>query len=194
VAGWSVLAGLLLGWCVMLSYGLPLLAVLALAVLWLGGSWRPLLLAATAALAVVGGFALLGFSYPDALAAVHDRYFDGVGGRRPASYWLWAGPAALLFATGPLLGAGLGVGLGAGRREATRPVRVVVVLAAAAAASVLLADASQMSKAEVERIWLPFVPWLLLTCALLPERWRRGGLVLQLVFALLVQHLLATGW
>ena len=30
-----------------------------------------------------------------------------------------------------------------------------------------------MSKGEVERIWLPFVPWLLIACALLPERWRR---------------------
>ena len=46
----------------------------------------------------------------------------------------------------------------------------------------------------MERIWLPFAPWLLLSCALLPERWRRRGLVLQLVLALVVQHLLFTGW
>ena len=52
-----------------------------------------------------------------------------------------------------------------------------------------------MSKAEVERIWLPFVPWLLLSTALLPERWRRlgagrpGGRR-----ALVVEHLLYTGW
>jgi hypothetical protein len=192
-AAWALLAGVLLGSCVMLSYGLPLLGVLALAVLWLGGSWRPLVPAAAAALAVVGGHALLGFSYLDALAALHDRYFEGVGGRRPASYWFWGGPAALLFATGPLVGAGLGQVL-ARRREPGRSGRVVAVLAGAAAASVLLADVSQMSKAEVERIWLPFVPWLLLSCALLPERWRRRGLVLQLVTALVVQHLLATGW
>ena len=44
---------------------------------------------------------------------------------------------------------------------------------------VALADASGMSKAEVERIWLPFVPWLTISCALLPERWRRWGLGLQ---------------
>ena len=55
-----------------------------------------------------------------------------------------------------------------------------MALAGAAAASVLLADASQMSKAEVERIWLPFVPWLLLSCALLPERWRTRGLSARL--------------
>jgi hypothetical protein len=51
-----------------------------------------------------------------------------------------------------------------------------------------------MSRAEVERIWLPFVPWLLVSCALLPDRWRRVGLAVQLVWALLVQHLLYTSW
>ena len=70
----------------------------------------------------------------------------------------------------------------------------MAALAAAAAASVLVADATQMSKAEVERIWLPFVPWILLSCALLPERWRRAGLVLQLAVALAVEHALNTGW
>ena len=41
MAGWSVVAGLLLGTCVMLSYGLPLLGPLALAVLFLARAWRP---------------------------------------------------------------------------------------------------------------------------------------------------------
>ena len=67
-------------------------------------------------------------------------------------------------------------------------------MSGAALAMVVAADLSQMSRAEVERIWLPFVPWLLVSCALLPERWRRRGLVLQLVVALAVQHLLSTGW
>ncbi len=67
---------------------------------------------------------------------------------------------------------------------------MLLVLSGAAVRPVLLADASQMSKAEVERIWLPFVPWLLLSCALLPERWRRTGLVVQVGLALVVQHLL----
>jgi hypothetical protein len=59
---------------------------------------------------------------------------------------------------------------------------------------VVVANLSQMSRGEVERIWLPFVPWLLVGCALLPERWRRPGLGLQVLVALLVQHLLFTGW
>jgi len=51
-----------------------------------------------------------------------------------------------------------------------------------------------MSKGEVERIWLPFIPWLTLSVALLPERWRRWGLAVQLVVALLVEQLLNTAW
>ncbi|RYU14332.1 hypothetical protein [Nocardioides iriomotensis] len=188
---WALLAGLLLGYCVMLSYGLPLLGVLALAVMWLGGSWRPLVPAALAALGVVAVFHAFGFSYAEALPAIRDRYFEGVGGRRPAAYWLWGGPAALLFATGPLLGAGLGALAAQAHRRA---VGAVAALSGAAVVSVLLATASQMSKAEVERIWLPFVPWLLLSCALLPDRWQRPALAAQAGFALLVQHLLFTGW
>ena len=190
--GWSVLAGLLLGSCVMMSYGLPLLGVLAVAVLVVARSWFPLVPATVAALAVVVVFALLGFSYLDALPAIHDRYYEGVGGRRPWAYWMWGDLAALAFSAGPLVGAGLAQLAPARFTEAGT--RTVAWLAGAGAAMVLLADLSQLSRAEVERIWLPFVPWLLLSCALLPERWRRRGLVLQVVVALLVQHLLFTGW
>jgi hypothetical protein len=69
-----------------------------------------------------------------------------------------------------------------------------VVLSGAAVVIVLLADLSQMSKAEVERIWLPFVPWLMLSTALLPEHWRRWGLLLQVGWAIAVQQLLYTSW
>jgi methylthioxylose transferase len=188
---WALASGLLLGACVMLSYGLPLLGILAVTVVALGGSWRALPIAAVAALAIVVAFALLGFSYLDALPALHQRYYEGVGGRRPAAYWTWGSLAALAFSAGPLAGAGLAQACANLRDGSTR---VITALASAGIASVLLADATQMSKAEVERIWLPFVPWILLGCALLPECWRRRGLVLQLVAALAVEHLLHTGW
>jgi hypothetical protein len=193
-AAWSVVAGLLLGYAVMLSYGLPLLAILALAILFLGRSWRPLLPAAVTAAGVVLTYAAFGFDYLAALHALHGRYWDGVARHRPAGYWMWGDLAALVCSAGPLLGAAVAVAW-ARRREASDPaVRVVVVLVGAAVTTVLAADASQMSRAEVERIWLPFVPWLLLGCSLLPERWRHRGLVLQLAAALLLQHLLRTGW
>lgn len=184
---WAVLSGLLLGWCVMSSYGLPLLGILALAVLALGRSWRPLPVAAAAALAVVLAFAAFGFAWWEAFPLLRERYWDGIAADRPAAYWLWANLAALVVCAGPLLGSALAL-------LRRRSDRVVLLLVTAAAASVLAADLSRMSKAEVERIWLPFVPWLVLATALLPPRWRRWGLLVQVVWALLVQHLLYTTW
>lgn len=195
VVPWSVVAGLLLGYCVMLSYGLPLLGLLAIAVLVVARSWRPLVPTALAALAVVLTFAAFGYEWWQALHPLRERYWGGVASRRPAAYWLWGDLAALVVSAGPLVGAGLAHTM-TRRGETARDagVRVTLWLTGAAVAMVLAADASQMSRAEVERIWLPFVPWLLVGCALLPERWRRRGLVLQLAVALLVQHLLSTGW
>jgi methylthioxylose transferase len=84
----------------------------------------------------------------------------------------------------------LGSLLAAGRRSP----RVVRLLVAAAAVAIVAADASRMSKAEVERIWLPFVPWLLVSTACLPPRWQRPMLGVQVAVALLVQHLVRTNW
>ena len=187
---WSALAGLLLGGCCLLSYGLPLLGPLALAVLAAARSWRPLPVAALAATAVVLAFAAAGFRLWEAYPVLHDRYRDGIAHERPASYWLWGNLAALCFSAGPILGAGL-AHLFSRRRHADR---TVLLLVGAAVTSVVLADLSLMSKAEVERIWLPFVPWLLLSAAVLPERWRRLGLAVQVALALAVQHLLFTTW
>ena len=89
MVGWSVLAGLLLGWCVMLSYGLPLLGLLALGVLLAARSWRPLPVAAAAGPVVVGGFALAGFSWWEAYPVLVDRYWDGIAATRPFAYWVW---------------------------------------------------------------------------------------------------------
>ncbi len=189
--GWSVLAGLLLGYTVMMSYGLPLLGLVALAVLVVARAWLPLPVAAVTAASVVLAFAALGFSWWEAFPVLRARYWDGIARDRPMSYWWWANLAALLVSGGPLLGASVAVAATRARDAAARP---VVLLAGAAAACIVLADASQMSKAEVERIWLPFVPWLTLSCALLPARWRRAGLALQLFAALVVQHLLYTSW
>jgi hypothetical protein len=59
---------------------------------------------------------------------------------------------------------------------------------------VVLADASGLSKAEVERIWLPFVPLLALFAGAVPARLRRPLLVGQVVLALVVQAALASPW
>jgi hypothetical protein len=142
------------------------------------------------ALVPVVVFAALGFRLWEAYPVLHDRYWAGIAAGRPAAYWWWGDLAALAIAAGPALGAALGCLLAAGRRSP----RAVTLLVASSALAIALADASQMSKAEVERIWLPFVPWLLISTTCLPSRWRRPMLALQVVVALLVQHLVLTNW
>ncbi|MCY7394976.1 MAG: hypothetical protein LH468_02295 [Nocardioides sp.] len=190
---WSALAGLLLGVLVMMSYGLPLMGLLAVAVLFSARSWLPLPVAAGTALLVVLGFAVAGFAWWEAYPLLNDRYWDGIAADRPAAYWMWANLALLALTGGPLLGAGL-ARVAVDVRALWRDRSTVLLVVAASAAAVLAADLSRMSKAEVERIWVPFVPWLLISCTLLPQRWRRWGLGLQLLTALLVQHLFYTAW
>ena len=185
--GWAALAGLLLGLAVLMSYGMPLMAVLAVAVLVAARSWRPLLVAVPVALGVVLAFAAAGFAWWDAYPVLEERYHDGIASSRPYGYWVWANLACLAVSAGPLVGAGLA----AFRRSGDR---VVLLLVGAAVLMVVLADLSGMSKAETERIWLPFVPWLTISLGLLPSGWRRWGLGLQVVAALLVQHLVYTVW
>jgi hypothetical protein len=175
----------LLGFGIFLSYGLILMAPIALAVVWLTRGWRALGWAIGGALVVVGGFALAGFWWLDGYHLVLVRYGQSVATFRPYGYWVWANLACLVLVIGP--------GAVAGLRRTVRRSRISVVVGAAALA-VLVADLSGLSKAEVERIWLPVAVWLVAGVALLPERSRRGWLVSGAVLALLVNHLLLTNW
>ncbi|TVZ94259.1 MULTISPECIES: hypothetical protein [unclassified Streptomyces] len=190
-------SGLLLGLTCYLSYGLTLFALVAAAVLLLGRDGvreRPaLLLALLAGLAVVPlAFTLAGFDWWTAYHLLVTRYYQGVGGKRPYGYWVWANLACTVLITGPATAAGL-------RRTATAltrrtdPAAVrLAVLVCTALVALLVADLSGMSKAETERIWLPFAMWLLPACAYLPHP--RAWLTAQAVLALLLNHLLLTGW
>jgi hypothetical protein len=68
------------------------------------------------------------------------------------------------------------------------------LLAAAGLVAILAADLSGLSKAETERIRLPFDMWVLAGTALLPHRGVRCWLAAQAVAALLINHLLMTNW
>ena len=59
---------------------------------------------------------------------------------------------------------------------------------------IAVADLTGLSKAETERIWLPFAVWLVAAPALLPRRSHRSALGLQAVGALLINSLLLTTW
>ncbi|MFE7974969.1 hypothetical protein [Streptomyces shenzhenensis] len=196
-------SSLLFGLTCYLSYGLTLFAVIAAAVLVLGRHRvreRPALLVPLAAgLAVVpAAFTLAGFDWWEAYHLLVTRYYQGVGGVRPYGYWVWANLACTVLCTGPATAAGLvrSCGTLARRRGGalSRPDATgrLALLVAAALLALLIADVSGMSKAETERIWLPFAMWLLASCALLPRP--RTWLTAQATLTLLINHLLLTGW
>ena len=191
----ALVAGLLFGCCAFLSYGLPLIGVLALAVVIIARTARPIGLVLLGVVAVFAAFSVAGFNLFEAYPVLRTRYYAGIASQRPAAYWVWGDLAALCFSAGPLLGASLAIAARhAYARRAGVSARVVTRLVGAAAAAIVLADLSFMSKAEVQRIWLPFVPWLLLGTALLPDRWRRLALGGQIAFAVLLQSLFTTRW
>ncbi|KUO19136.1 hypothetical protein [Streptomyces dysideae] len=206
---WTGLAsGLLFGWTMYLSYGLSLFVVIAAAVLLLGTHRvRPLpcLLAGFLVAPVV--FTAIGFDWWEAYRLLVTRYYQGAGGVRPYGYWVWANLACTVVVVGLATVAGLRRAGGAlvRRDDGTSgsrwsrlvrgdgpPAPRLSVLVCAALLALLVADLSGMSKAETERIWLPFAMWLLPACAFLSGV--RGWLAAQAVAALLVNHLLLTGW
>jgi methylthioxylose transferase len=143
--------GLLFGISAFLSYGLVLLATVPLAVAWRRRRIRPLVLAAAGALAVAFAFLAAGFSWVAGLLATRDRYFAGVGSRRPYAEFLVNNAAAFAVVLGPALAVAF---------VRLRDRRLWLIVGGALFA-VGLAMMSGMSKGEVERIWLPFAVWIL---------------------------------
>jgi hypothetical protein len=188
-------AGLLLGWGIFLNYGLGLIALLAVAVVIaakdLRSALRAVVPAVLVALVVVGGFALAGFWWFDGYTLVQERYWQGIAKDRPFQYWSWANLASVVCAIG--LGSVAGVArafdIAAIKRRSGLHLLVLAALLA-----ILCADLSMLSKAETERIWLPFTTWLVAATALLPMRSRRWWLALNVIGALLLNHFILTNW
>lgn len=183
----AVAGGVLFAWAAFLSYGLVLLALIPLVVAVWRRNLRPLVIAGGVAVVVtLAVWVGSGFAWWEGLAATRVQYFRGVGGRRPYDYFLLANLGAFALAIGPATAVAL-----ARLRE-----RPMVVLIGAAVAVVVLADVSGMSKAEVERIWLPFVPWVMAAGAvLMTTRWvTRGWLAVQVGSALLIAVAIRSPW
>ncbi|MCV7298396.1 hypothetical protein H7J93_01950 [Mycobacterium barrassiae] len=188
-------SGLVLGWGIFLNYGLALMALPALAVLLAAVDWRAAMRAfipaVLAALVVVGVFAAAGFWWFDGYTLVQERYWQGIANDRPFQYWVWANLASVVCAIG--LGSVAGIGRVFDRAAIRlRPGLHLVVLGALIA--IVFADLSMLSKAETERIWLPFTVWLPAAAALLPPRSQRWWLAVNVAGALLLNHLILTNW
>ena len=124
-----------------------------------------------------------GFSWFDGVHATHRAWELGKGDDRPYLYSLVADVAVLGVLVGPATAASI----------TRRPGRVPSVLAASSALGLLLLAVSGVTRLEVERIWLPFAPWLVLLTAGIPAR-GRGWLAVNAACALTFQLLVLDVW
>jgi hypothetical protein len=188
-------SGLLLGWGIFLNYGLALMSLLALAILLAAVDWRAalgaLVPAVLAALVVVGVFEHAGFWWFDGYTLVQVRYWQGIANDRPFQYWSWANFASVVCAIGLGSVAGIGRAFDIAAIKRRSGLHLVVL---GALLAIVFADLSMLSKAETERIWLPFTVWLTAAGALLPARSQRWWLALNVIGALLLNHFILTNW
>lgn len=153
-------------------------------------AWRATAFAAAGVIAVAAAFTLAGFWWFAGFEHLRAIYAVSAAAGRPYGYFVWANLAAVAFAAGPAVVAAL-------RRSVAAPRSLpaqAATLVAAGLLAIVVADLSGLSKAEVERIWLPFVVWLVVACALLPRTQLRYWLAAQAGLALAVNHLLLTVW
>jgi hypothetical protein len=157
--GLALGGGLAFGATLLLSYGLTVLAVLPVVVALRRRRLRVLVLGAVGVLVVGVAFRLAGFDWFAGLRATVEQYRVSVARFRPQSTFWLIDLGAFALALGPAVGPGLA-------RLRDRPTWILV---GAALLAVALADASGLSKGEVERIWLPFAPWTLVACSSLTD-------------------------
>ena len=180
------LGGITFGAALLLTYGAALLAVPIAAVGVHRRAIRPLLVAGVATAGVVLGPLLLGFSWFAGLAATRVQYDLSIASVRPYSYFVIANLAVAALALGPAVVAG----------ATWLPWRRVWALVGGALLALVIADVSGLSKAEVERIWQPFYPLLLLAAAGVASNRAatRGWLAAQVALAIAVETATHSPW
>lgn len=183
---WGCAGGLLLGAGLFLSYGMAALLAIPAAVILARRRWAVAAAAAAGIAVVVAAFAAAGFWWHEGLSATVDRYRVGVGVRRRDEYFVVANVAALAVAVGPAVW----VGLARARRDRR------FLLCGTASAVLLAINASGLSEGEVERIWLPFFPWVATAVIGLHESTaaRRRWIAVQAAAAVALQAVLRSPW
>jgi hypothetical protein len=189
----ALAGGLLLGLSLFLSFGVAAAGLLALAVVlvrtkrlgW-GGVVRILAVAAVGVLLVFAVFTLGGYWWFEGITVDAQRVRDGAAYEDRFlhfHYFLAANVAAGAVAAGPAVVAGL-----AGLRGR------LLRLPLAALAGMAVSDVSGLVLGETERIWLPFLVWLLPATASLPPRSQRFWLAFSALLAIAVEVVVRTPW
>lgn len=149
----------------------------------------------TASLVTMLWFAA-GFWWFDGAAATRDEYWEGTAQFRIWNYFIFGNLVVALFAIGPASFVGL-----TKLRD-----RRMWTLVGGALLALMIANLSQLSKAETERIWLLFYPWLAIAAGALVRPFERKGIRLsastvlagwvgvQAACAILLQASLVSKW
>jgi methylthioxylose transferase len=169
-----------------LLFAIPAWAVLV--ILKRDGPRRAVELACLSAVATLALYATLaptlGYDPIATLRATDAAYRHGISRIRPYAYWVLGSPVAWGISLG------LPIGWAALRASVTRDPAAVALAAVVIAGAVL-----GFTKAETERIWLPFVPLACVAAgAVLPVRALRTALWLLAAQALAVELLFDTVW
>ena len=198
-AAWGTLGGTLLGLLLFLTYGgatFILTPLVPIVVAWRRGALGvlPTVAAAVGAGGVVTTvFALFGFWWFDGAAETRRQYWAGTAQFRPLTYFALANLAVAIIAIGPIGFDGL-VRL-CRQRRALPPIAPLVIGAALALAA---SHFSQYTRAEVERIWLLFYPWLLVGGGLVIANDKRRlaavAVAVQAATAVVLQAALVSKW
>jgi methylthioxylose transferase len=203
-AAWGSASGLLLGGLLFFTYGgatfvlVPLTPAVVAMRRRQPGAIVTVVAAVAAAGVVTAAFAAAGFWWFAGAAETKLQYWAGTAQFRPFAYFALANLAATLIAVGPATFGGL-LRLWAQRR---RP-PAVAVLIVAGLIGLVVSHLSQYSRAEVERIWLLFFPWIALAGGLLVDRPEAGAtarrlatasVTAQVALAVVLQAALVSKW
>jgi methylthioxylose transferase len=196
---WGLLAGVLFGALLFMTYGGVTYALIPAVPVGLAlrerrpGAFYSLGATIVGVAGVTVAFAAFGFWWLDGARATRRQYWLETAGVRPADYFMVANLGAALIAIGLLGFAGL---TRFGRQWRTAPAFWPYLVGGALA--LVASHVSQMTKAEVERIWLLFFPWLLLGAATVVVRSKpyatAGWIAVQATTAIVLEAALVTKW
>lgn len=177
-------SGLLFGISLFGSYGMALMGLVVLTVVIYRRRFAALPWIIIGGLIPIVLAGLGGFWWWHGLTVTSVRVTDGPASiDRPLWYFLIANLVVAAIAVGPAV-----VGASGQRGLWRRPLVSGAILA------ILIADLTGLAKGEVERIWLPFYPWIATATECLPRRSRSFWLATQVVTTFTITYVMRTDW
>jgi methylthioxylose transferase len=181
----ALAGGLVFGGALYSTYGALVLGLIPLVVAIDRRRLRPLIVCGAGVAIVAALFLAYGFWWVSGLRMTAVVIARGARQYRIPSYFTFANLGAFATTIGPSVAVGI-----ARLRD-----RATWLLVGSALAAVALADISQLSRAEVERIWLPMAMWIGLASTSLPTAKRdRRWLALHIGFAVFVALTIRARW